>query len=99
MELIFEWSADKARINLNKHKVSFEEAKTVFNDPLLLTFFDGYHSEVEERYISIGCSARGRTLLVVHTERTVTETSLTIRIISCRKVTPSERKTYEKSKD
>jgi len=48
MELIFEWSADKARINLNKHKVSFEEAKTVFNDPLLLTFFDGYHSEVEE---------------------------------------------------
>lgn len=97
MELIFEWNATKARINLNKHKVSFDEAKTVFNDPFLLTFPDGDHSESENRYLSIGRSARGRMLLVVHTERKATETTLTIRIISCRKVRPSERKTYEES--
>jgi len=99
MKLTFEWDANKARINLSKHKVSFEEAKTLFNDPLLITFPDEYHSDTEERYISIGCSARGRILLVVHTERRETEDSVVIRIISCRKATPAERKTYEESED
>jgi uncharacterized protein len=98
MKLIFEWDANKARSNLNKHKVGFEEAKTLFNDPFLITFPDEYHSKHEERYISIGRSARGRTLLVVHTEHREDD-SLTVRLISCRKATLSERRTYEEDKE
>jgi uncharacterized protein len=97
MKLIFEWDANKARSNLNKHKVSFEEAKTLFNDPFLITFPDDYHSEYEERFISIGRSAEGRILLIVHTEKSE-DNNLTVRLISCRKATPSERRTYEEEK-
>jgi hypothetical protein len=96
MEFIFEWDARKARTNLEKHKVSFEEAQTIFSDPLLVTFPDEFHSKSEERFISIGVSTRERVLLVVHTERKETNESIAIRIISCRKATPSERKIYEK---
>ncbi|MBI1746521.1 MAG: BrnT family toxin [Acidobacteria bacterium] len=99
MELLFEWDENKARENLKKHKVSFEEVKTVFNDPLLLTFLDEEHSEGEERYISIGTSATSRILLVVHAEREATEETLIIRVISCRKATASERRTYEEGED
>jgi uncharacterized DUF497 family protein len=98
MRLIFEWDANKARINLNKHKVSFEESKTLFNDPLLVTFFDERHSDTEERLISIGLSAHNRILLVVHADRRETADNVIIRIISCRKATPSERKTYEEGR-
>ena len=98
MELIFEWDQRKSRMNVQKHKVSFDEVRTLFNDPLLITYPDEHHSETEERYISIGSSAPGRVLLVVHTEREEAEDTLTIRIISCRKATASERQTYEKSK-
>jgi len=95
MELIFEWNENKAKQNLRKHKVSFEEAKTVFNDPLLITFPDEYHSDEEERYLSIGLSARDKILLVVHTEQEENEKAVIIRIISCRRATVSERRTYE----
>jgi len=98
MELAFEWDARKARTNESQHEVSFEEAKTLFTDPFLVTFPDEYHSDTEDRYISIGCSARGRILLVVHTERGA-EDDVLIRIISCRKATPSERRVYEESED
>jgi uncharacterized DUF497 family protein len=97
MRLIFEWDINKARTNLTKHRVSFEEAKTLFNDPLLVTFLDERHSDTEERLIGIGVSARNRTLLVVHVDRKETPDELTIRIISCRKATQSERKTYEEN--
>lgn len=79
---------------MKKHQVSFEEAKTVFNDPVLLTYPDELHSETEERYISIGYSYQRRMLLVVHTEHE-TGNEILIRIISCRKATAAERKTYE----
>jgi hypothetical protein len=95
MKLIFEWDASKARTNLAKHQVSFEEARTLLNDPLLLTVIDDFHSKDEGRFISLGRSARGRILLLIHTERYETEDSLVIRIISCRKATKSERITYE----
>jgi hypothetical protein len=95
MELVFEWDEHKARENWRDHKVSFEEAKTVFNDPLLFTFPDEYHSEYEERFISVGLSARRRVLLIVHTEREQNEDTLLIRMISCRKATASERRVYE----
>ena len=88
----FEWDESKARLNLKKHEVSFEEAKTVFNDPLLSTFPDPEHSEDEERHVSIGLSARARVLVVVHTER-----KARIRLISSRKATPRERRFYAQS--
>jgi hypothetical protein len=99
MELVFEWDAKKAKANLKKHKVSFEEAKTIFNDPLLITFPDEEHSEAEDRFISIGMSVTNRILLAVHLEREATEDLLIIRIISCRKATVSERRVYEEGED
>jgi len=98
MEFIFEWDARKARINLEKHKVSFDEAQSIFADSLLITFPDELHSKTEERFISIGMSTRARVLLVVHTEREEITERIVIRIISCRKATTSERTNYEKSK-
>ncbi len=88
--MLFEWDENKANVNLQKHKVGFEEAKTIFDDLFLLTFYDAKHSDVEQRYISIGMSAKGRVLLVIHTER-----KMNIRLISCRKATKSERRVYE----
>jgi len=96
MNLIFEWDENKARMNVQKHKVAFDEARTLFNDPRLVTYLDESHSEVEERYISIGTSARDRVLLVVHTEQEETRDTFTIRLISCRRATASERQAYEK---
>ena len=90
MDLTFEWDEEKAKENLKKHKVSFEEAKTVFNDPFLMTFPDPEHSEKEQRYINIGCSSKGRVLIVIYTER-----EPNIRIIGCRKATTKERGVYE----
>jgi len=99
MRLIFEWDTRKAQTNLRKHKVSFEEAKTVFSDPLLITFPNEYHSESEDRYISIGSSARGKTLLVVHTEHEEAPDVIVIRIINCRKATALEQRIYEEKAD
>lgn len=90
MNLTFEWNEEKAKENLKKHKVSFEEAKTVFNDPFLMTFPDIEHSEDEKRYINLGSSSKRRVLIVIHTER-----DENIRIIGCRKATTKERSTYE----
>ena len=90
MDFRFEWDEVKARYNLRRHRVAFEEAVSVFSDPYLVTFPDDEHSAIEERFISIGLSERGRLLLVVHTDR-----GDAIRLISCRKVTTAERKTYE----
>ena len=86
----FEWDEKKARSNLKKHDVSFEEGTTIFNDPLIATIPDPDHSNDEDRYISIGISVQGRLLVVVHTER-----EEIIRLISCRKATSAERKYYE----
>lgn len=86
----FEWNRDKAVNNLSKHGISFEEAKTVFNDPLFVDFYDPDHSEDEERYLIVGESNLGRLLIVSYTER-----KDLIRIISARKVTRNEQKAYE----
>ncbi len=90
MKLSFEWDEVKAKANFKKHKVSFEEGKTIFNDPFLFTFPDSGHSKNEERYINIGISVNGRILILTHTER-----QDKIRIISCRKATKHERRFYE----
>ncbi len=94
MKLLFEWDEDKATSNLRRHRVSFEEAKTIFDDPLLATFPDPDHSAAEQRYISIGSSTSWRVLVVIHTDR-----DDAIRFISCRKATASERRFYEEVKD
>jgi uncharacterized DUF497 family protein len=90
MALQFEWDEDKSRGNLKKHRVAFEEAKTVFNDPFAITIVDPVHSDEEGRYLGVGQSAKGRMLMVYYTER-----KDNIRIIGCRKATKSERRTYE----
>jgi uncharacterized DUF497 family protein len=87
----FEWDSKKAKSNLRKHKVSFEEAATVFNDILSFTFEDEAHSDVERRYATLGMSYRGRILVVAHTMR-----GEKVRIISAREATPRERRWYEK---
>ncbi len=86
----FEWNPDKATRNLEKHGLSFEEAATVFNDPLSVTFPDPNHSIRESRYVIIGLSSLGKILVVAHTDR-----GENIRIISARKATRKERKFYE----
>ena len=63
----FEWDPAKAKLNLKKHGVTFKEAATVFRDPLGITVFDPDHSEVEDRFITIGFSAAGRLVMVGHT--------------------------------
>jgi len=90
MKLTFEWDEVKARENIRKHKVSFDEGKTIFNDPFLITFPDVDSSESEERYVNIGLSAKDRVLVLIHTER-----QGKIRIISCRKAKARERRYYE----
>jgi uncharacterized protein len=86
----FEWDDSKAKINLSKHGVTFEEATTVFNDPLYVDFYDPDHSQAEERYLILGESNQRRLLIVSYTER---ESS--IRLISAREVTRAEREAYE----
>jgi uncharacterized protein len=85
-----EWDPKKARQNLRKHKISFEEATTVFRDTLSSTIEDPLHSESEERLVTIGASNRQRILVVVHADR-----DDRLRIISARLATAHERKSYE----
>lgn len=86
----FEWDENKAASNLSKHGVAFEEAKTVFDDPLYVDFFDPDHSDEEERYLIVGKSNRGRLLIVSYTQR-----GNSIRLISARVVTRAEQEAYE----
>jgi uncharacterized DUF497 family protein len=88
----FEWDPAKAVRNLRKHGVSFEEASTVFYDPLAVTGADPDHSEGEERLITFGVSSAKRLLVVSHTER-----GDVIRIISARPATRGEKRIYEES--
>lgn len=90
MSLTFEWDDAKAQQNERKHLVSFEEAATVFADPLALTIDDPMHSQQEDRFVTIGESARSRLLVVVHTDR-----DERVRIISARAATSRERRDYE----
>lgn len=90
MTLIFEWNEEKSNSNNRKHGITFEEAKTIFNDPFAVTIPDPDHSISEERYIEIGISINNRLLVVWYAER-----DNCIRIIGGRKATNNERKAYE----
>lgn len=91
MAVIFEWDPRKARANLRRHRVAFEEAMTVFYDPLSITTTDPLHSDEEDRCVIIGESLKRRVLVVAHTDR-----GETIRLMSARVATPQERTRYEK---
>ncbi len=91
--MLFEWDPEKVRRNLKKHGVSFDEAATVFFDPLSATFDDPDHSMDEERHITIGYSTKNNLLVVAYAER-----GKMIRIISARQATTHERKKHEGKK-
>jgi len=88
--LTFEWDVQKARSNLSKHGVSFEAASTVFSDLASLTIPDPDHSLTERRYITMGRAFNGKLLVVVHTVR-----GDNVRVISARRASRKERKSYE----
>lgn len=90
--MIYEWDPEKAKANLRKHGVSFEEAATVFLDPLAVTYRDPDHSDGEEREITIGHSTKERVVFVSHCQR-----AGRTRIIGARKATRRERKQHEES--
>jgi uncharacterized DUF497 family protein len=94
MSDLFEWNPEKAAANLLKHDVSFEEAETVFSDPLSLTIPDPLHSGEENRFTITGFSDRQRQLVIAHTDR-----GDKIRIISARLATPSEKRKYEQENE
>jgi uncharacterized DUF497 family protein len=86
----FEWDRGKAEANLRKHRVSFDEAATVFFDTLSVTIPDPDHSIAERRFVTMGVSTMGRLVVVAHTER-----GNTLRIITARLASAAERKGYE----
>jgi len=86
----FEWDSEKAASNLAKHSVSFDEASTVFGDPLATTIADPDHSIDEQRFLTTGLSTQQRVVIVWHTER-----EEVIRTIGAREATPRERRIYE----
>ena len=93
MSLRFEWDPDKARRNLRKHRLSFEEATTAFEDDRSVTLPDPTHSVGEERFLLLGGTNRGRIVVIAFTERG--EDIDTIRVISARLADRGERHDYE----
>ncbi len=89
--LVFEWDNTKAKKNLEKHRVAFEEAQSVFFDDYAVQFWDENHSDNEQRFLMLGMSNKIRILLVVHCFK---EDESTIRIISARKATKKEKVDY-----
>jgi uncharacterized DUF497 family protein len=94
MGLRFEWDSGKATRNLRKHRVAFDEAATVFADPLAAIFDDEEHSDTESREIVIGHSVLGRLLVVSF----VQASHGAVRIISARTATRTERREYEENR-
>ena len=94
MNLVFAWDKEKAEGNKDKHKVTFNEASSVFSAGLdLVTIYDEEHSDIEERWVTIGFSSSGLLLIVIHTYKTISAIT-EIRIISARRATKTELKLY-----
>ncbi|NOT65358.1 MAG: BrnT family toxin [Methylotenera sp.] len=89
----FEWDANKASSNIKKHRVSFEEAQSIFYDEFAVQFFDNNDAEAENRFLMLGFSDKARLLIVCHCER---NQGHVIRIISARKATKAECGYYQK---
>ena len=96
MQYNFEWDPEKASKNKKKHGTSFELATTIFNDPRAFSLFDKEHSDIaEERWVTIGLSANGNLIVVVHTYDEKNDDLARIRIISARKATKREKLQYQ----
>ena len=89
------WDNAKAQSNLYKHGVSFAQAATVMLDPLALTVFDASHSEIEERWFTLGQTNEGQLLAISHTYQILDANTSRIRLISAREATRRERQHYE----
>ena len=94
MHYNFEWDPIKAKSNFQKHKVSFKRAAEIFLDPFMLSIYDKQHSELEDRWITIGKDSNNIPIVVIHTFREVNSEDSIIRIISARKATKKEAKHY-----
>ena len=94
MNYNFEWDPSKAKKNLSKHKISFEDATSIFKDKNSISVFDESHSEDEERWATIGLDTKTRTLVVIHTYISYDKDTYSIRMISARKATKREIKYY-----
>jgi uncharacterized protein len=90
-DLKFEWDKRKEKLNIKKHNISFEEARTVFFDENAIQYFDPDHSDDEDRFIMLGLSFKLRVIIVCHCFR---ETDTVIRIISARKADKNEEQEY-----
>lgn len=95
LRIEFDWDPAKAQSNRAKHGVSFEDAMTVFSDPLALSRLDEDHGGGEERWITLGRATTGPLLLVVHTHVELSLDRVAIRIISARRPTRNETRQYE----
>ena len=91
----FAWDPEKAAGNRAKHGVTFEQAATVFRDPLALSLYDNEHSETEERWLTLGLDENGVLLVVSHTFEELGDDEAVVRVISAREATAHEREQYE----
>ena len=96
-EARFDWDPAKAAINLRKHKVSFDLAKSVFRTRILTWIHDEDYSDFEERWITMGFAQNGQLLVVSHTLTEISGGKSLVRLISARTATPNERRQYELS--
>ena len=94
-EYRFDWDPVKARGNWRKHGIAFEQAATVFNDPLAVSIPDDDHSDTEERWVTLGRARNGRLIVISHTYRVAGVNAAKVRIISARRPAKHERWQYE----
>lgn len=99
MRYYFDWDPNKAKANLKKHGIGFEQASTIFLDPRMITVFDGEHSGHEDRWATIGIDKNGSLLVVVHTFQQLDANCSRIRMISARKATKREIKQYQEENE
>lgn len=96
-EIKFEWDSAKAQSNLAKHGIAFEEAAAIFQDEHAVSVVDPDSPAGEERWITTGWCTKLRLLIVVHTDRDISDDVRVIRIISARRASRSERRQYEQA--
>lgn len=94
MNYNFEWDANKAKSNVFKHHISFEDSTSVFRDEHMISMFDEEHNENEDRWVTIGMDINTKTLVVIHTYIFIDNENCNIRIISARKATKKEQQIY-----
>ena len=94
MQYNFEWDLEKAKTNIRKHKISFEQASTIFRDPRAISIYDHEHSNSEDRWITLGLVSNGILVVVHHTFEQLDNNAI-VRIISSRKASKPEAEQYE----